>query len=212
MNIVIKNLNDEIITLEQAKLIKYFEKQFFDNGELKKIEYYFGTKISLSYFLLPPENINIILNSLYQNYDQITFYFNKQLLNNFTVFEWEIYKGLIKKSKGKIVEDSSNRLIAHQEIDMLTSLVKTTNKFYYLQNLGPFSNIEPVLNNGRFEFNYNEANVASGISIGIDLPGFEDEEYYIENNTAEVFSNWMIAAVFDWTSLPYYHSSLPLIP
>jgi hypothetical protein len=207
-----KTLAGEYLTEHEIKVLQdHYLKEFYEDSALKKIEYHFHT-VLLSYYLSAEEDLSTVIADSQDVYGGSTFYFNKQTAEVYTVWDWEVYDGLVKIEKGKIVYDAQNREIAEQVLDITTLAVIKTTKKYYLEDLGGFAANTPVYNNGTLEFNYNFSNLNIGeISVQVNLGGFELNPYII-NASKNVLLHPMIAAVFNWKGNTYYHHALPLIP
>ena len=214
MSIKYKNAFGEILTEQQVQIFHdHYKKEFYENDYLKKIEFYHpNSQPSLVYYLSSNENLTSVVSDSQSTYRGGTFYFNRQLVGTYTVWDWEFFDGVLKKGKGKKVFNDQGNEIAYQEINPITMQVLRTIKKYYLQNLGEFAEMEPVLDNGIFEFDYNDPDLeAAEINVMVNLPGFEMHSETI-NKTKNILLHPMIAAIFTWSNHSYYHSALPLIP
>lgn len=149
-------------------------------------------------------------------YNEVGFYFNKLKINNFTTWDVESYTNQICTGKAKVAFDNRGRKLASQNIDVTTLAIMETEKYYYLDNLGPFSEFQPVIDNGVFEFYYNyDAYDPGDVFVVINLLLHQDASgggYIIDDDENVFLEDEMLASVFNWQSNPYYHSAEPLIP
>ncbi|WP_026904658.1 hypothetical protein [Pedobacter glucosidilyticus] len=211
-----KNYFDEILTPQQVKHLndEYF-KEYYEYGFLKKREEFSATNELEhgEYFLSLNENINDVINEFKNVCKTGTYYFNKQLGQGFSLWQYVYYTGVSQLSKGKIVYNTEGKLIAHQEINHLNDQIIRTRKTYYLSNLDGFPDFDDlVARYGTLQFNYNHSSLLPGeICVWVNLTGFDHKEYYIKNNQ-NIFNHFMLSSLFPWTSHPYYHSASLLLP
>jgi hypothetical protein len=213
-----RNLTGEQITNQQAQNIKdYYHEEYDENFNLrKKTRYRNGEFLRITYYLKDDESLDAVITELSNQYGGGGVCFNKQIINGYTTWDVEYYKNTTKVHKSKKVYDSKGQLIAYQEIDVNTGEVINTIKHFYLENLGPFSEYPPIMDNGIFDFKYNYSDLEpGGVFVVINLMLYMDVGgggFYINSRKNIFLEDAELASVFNWANQPYYHSAVPLIP
>ncbi|GGI29554.1 hypothetical protein [Pedobacter mendelii] len=221
MSTTIKFTNSygEQISSQQAESIEYYLREEYEDdfGLRKKIRYNKGAVVGTTHYLKNSENPNdLIINSLAGS-DSRGFYFNKQIINGYTIWDIESFKDAEKIHKAKEVWDSKNRTLAYQQIEIHSNAVIGTRKYFYLEDLGPyFSEAPSIPDNGVFEFDYNFSGLEPGeIFVVINLMLYMDVGgggFNINPEENIFLEDSRLASVFTWLDHPYYHNATPLIP
>jgi len=213
IEIVYKNISGDIITLAEAQALnEWYDKIYYKDGEIKRIDEYIGDSSTTgSYYLDIDEDLSTALEAMENQWTSGNFYLDKQFTGKYLIRNWETYKGFEKIHKGKTIYDDKNREIALQLLDLGTSEVLRTEKTYYLERFGRFINVGDVMRFGTIDFNYNSDYHDVKIEVNVNLPGYEHKQYYIKSNR-NVLLEPLIAEVFSWENETYYHSAVPFIP
>ena len=210
----IKNFYDQEITLQQAKLSDEYYTEQYEDGELKKVDYYAkNALLDGEYYLSPGEDLQTILNNFQHIWTFTTVFFDKQVTGSYVAWNWEIYKGLIKEEEGVVVFDAQGRRIVYQARDLNKPTEVKTTKTYYLENLQPqpdyIFNEYDIPDFGTLEFFFNSDN--PGVTVAVNLDEFNRDLYPITDSES-ILNHFLIAPLFSWEDNPYYHSAEPLIP
>ena len=209
-----KNLFGKNITEQQAQLSsEFFIKEFYEDATLRKIESHSKNKSIpwLSYYVYPGEDFSAALLSVQQDYGGGSFFYNRQEFGIYTAWDYEVYDGMQKVGKSIYVLDDSNREIAEQKLDPITlEILKTTKKFY-VEDIGEFSDFEPVENNGTLEFEYDTSVTPTEVWVQINLPGYEVYPTIISSGE-NILLTPRLNSIFNWANHVYYHDASPLIP
>lgn len=207
MNTTIKYTNSDYqpITEQQKGLLKLYNKQFFVNNELKKIEAYgpLGRTDSVilkrgEYYLSDDENLQDIINQYIMTAKSWTFYYNKQS-NSFgdTFYDLISYKEGVLCSKSRLVNNVLGQEIAFCEIDIETGQIDGRRKKFY----GDINVYKRYSIDSRF------------LSVFYDENGIRDIYIYDEDyQSVSEFLSSPFSADFDWMAHPYYHSFDPMLP
>jgi hypothetical protein len=207
-SIIYKQHLGTILTPQQILIQDDYTKEVYENGVLKRIEYFQDFKISYSLIFLSPNESIIDIVDQYKNHDYGNiFCYNKQQVGTYTVWDFEEYNGTIIKEKGKRVFDLMWREICMQSIDIATLEVISTEKIFYLNNFDHFNTPTDLPDYGTIHFSYKQ----DKIIVYIGLLDYELDSYIItpENN---ILLNSDISELFSWENETYYHSAEPLIP
>jgi hypothetical protein len=212
MSIEIKyfNLMGNSITQQEAQEEggDYRAAQYINN-QLKKVDCFeYGILDNGEYYLSPDEELITVLNDFSSVWKWGIFYVNKQIFGQYSVWNWEIYKGLTKIDMGRTVFDNQGREIAYEIIDIISLNVKYTIKYYYLPSVGKFVDSGDIMNFGILDFRYDNDPV--GITVDVNLPGFEYKTHIIKNQQ-NILNHPSITPLFSWDEQSYYHTS-QLIP
>ncbi|MEE1898781.1 hypothetical protein V1389_10565 [Flavobacterium rakeshii] len=207
MTTTIKYTNSDgvLVSLEQAERLKFYNKETYNNGLLKKIEK-FGLKNrdsdetllrSIEYYLDTDEVFEDIVNQyittvkyLYVYYDMIT------NTNGDVYYEYVLYTyGNIDFKRRKVV-NNEGLLLAICLVDLNTNEIKKQAKYFY----GDLSIYKRV--------NYEDP------FLVISYENDEVSTLYIYDNdyTLSEFLSSDISNVFIWNDYPYYHNFLPMLP
>jgi hypothetical protein len=209
-SIIFKNLLGTILTQQQVIISNDYEKEYFIDGNLKKIEKFRDFKLNAGiYFLSETESLSEVVTQFENVWPYGgQFYFNKQQINEYTLWDWECYKGLNITSKGKAVFNTQFQFITNQELDIDTLEVIETSKYYSLSNFEDFDTDPTLPDYGKLEFIYTPG---ENIQVLIGLGGFEDDAYTI-TETKNIFYNPLLIPLFSWDYETFYHSADPLVP
>jgi hypothetical protein len=207
MSTTIKYTNSDYqpINEQQKELLKFYNKQFFLNNELKKVELYgpLGrtTEIILqgiAYYLSDNEDLQSIINQYKSSVKILTIYYNKQT-NSFgdTYYDLISYKNEVLDFKTKLVTNALGQEIAFCEIDIETDQIKGRRKKFY----GDINIYKRLSVDSRF------------LSVHYDDNGISDIYIYDEDyQSVGEFLSSSFSADFDWTAQPYYHNFEPMLP
>lgn len=212
MSIEIKyfNLMGNSITQQEAQEEggDYRAAQYINN-QLKKVDCFeYGILDNGEYYLSPDEELITVLNDFSSVWKWGIFYVNKQIFGQYSVWNWEIYKGLTKIDMGRTVFDNQGREIAYEIVDMISLSVKYTIKKYYLPSVGAFVDSGDVMDFGVLEFRYNYG--SGSITVDVNLPGFDNKRHIIKGQQ-NILKHALITPLFSWDEQSYYHTS-QLIP
>jgi hypothetical protein len=191
-----------------------FQKKTYENGALKKIEDYDDDrKLWLTqYFLAEDENAPNVLLDLQKSCEHICLLHNKVVQGLHTQWDREEYFNNTLSAIGKDVFNANMKIIAYQELDLQTHLVKRTEKYCYLRNLAVYAVDHDMVDYGSLEFLYKpQADGTEEVEVIVNLLGFEGEIFLI-TPTENIFNHSRLAHLFDWARQPYYHDSSPLLP
>lgn len=127
------------ISQQQLGTMKEYRMKTFVEGILKMEELHINRKDGTSskmvnYFLDDNEDKNAIIAKYSNPSDKIqcNIYENKQIVNGFTVWDWEAYKSdKTIAFKGKEIFDLENRVIMHCGFDLVSGELITVNKKFY---------------------------------------------------------------------------------
>ena len=207
MSTTIKYTNQDFepITEQQVGFLKFYNKQFFVNNELKKIERYgplgrTNTIILIGgeYYLSDNEDIQVTINQYISSARYWTFYYNKQT-NSFgdTYHDIISFKEGLLDYKTRQVTNNEGQLIAFCSIDIATGQIDDRRKMFY----GDINVYKRVYYDSKFLSVSYEDNDISGIYI-------YDEDY----QSVSEFLSSSFSQYFDWMSHTYYHSFEPMLP
>jgi hypothetical protein len=209
-SIIFKNLAGTILTSQQTLISKYYSKEYSTDGKLYKIENYENSQLSGgAYFLSGAETLLEVVtqfNNIWPNGGQ--FYYNKQQIGEYSLWDWECYKGLDITSKGKAVFNDQMKFITYQKVDVSTLEIKETSKYYRLSNFEDFETDTNLSDYGKLEFIYRPE---ENIQVTIGLSGFEDDIYTIDEDD-NILYNPLLTPLFSWDDETFYHSAEPLVP
>lgn len=206
MGTIIKYTNSDYqpITEQQKELLKFYNKQFFVNNDLKKIEMY-GTQgrtndIILKggeYYLAQGEELHSIISQYISIGSHWIFYYDKQT-NAFGDIYWEyvLYENQVLKRKGRHVFNIEGLLIASCTIDLITNEIEDRKKYFY------------------GDINFYKRLSYKDIFLNVSYNDNEVEQIYIfdENYDLAEFLSSPDAIKFDWNSHTYYHDFVPMLP
>jgi len=210
MSTIIKYTNDNgnYITDQQASILKFYNKEFFINGnELKLIEKY-GPQGRTNkntilkggeYYLSSQEDLQTIINQYSSTAPYWTFCHNKQT-NSFGDVYWEylFYENGELNTKGIQVINSEKLLIASCIIDMETNKFKGRRKYFY----GDLNFYKRTEYESHFlSVSYDENDDVSDIYI-------YDDDY----QSVDEFLSSTNSIHFDWLGNTYFHSFEPILP
>ncbi|KRB56734.1 hypothetical protein [Flavobacterium sp. Root186] len=205
-NIKYTNQDGNYITSQQVANLKFFNKEFFYNNELKMVQKY-GSKgrtnnIILKggdYYLSSDENLETIINQYASTGNYWTFFYNNQS-NNLGDSYWEylFYNKGELETKGVKVFNSEKLLIASCTIDLKTNEMDDQRKYFY----GDLN----IYKRNEYEYPflsvfYDENNDVRDIYI-------YDDDY----QSVDEFLSSDNARYFNWISHPYFHNFAPMLP
>ncbi len=133
------NWFNQPITQQQLGMMKEYRMKTFVDGILKIEELNINRKNGTSskmvtYFLDDNEDKNAIIAKYSNPSDKIqcNIYENKQIVNGFTVWDWEDYKSdKTIAFKGKEIFDLKNRVIMNCDLDLITGELDGVTKTFY---------------------------------------------------------------------------------
>lgn len=202
-------MGNSITQQEAQEGVEDYSAAQYINNQLKKIDRFeYGILDNGEYYLSPDEELISVLNDFSSVWRSGVFYINKQIFGQYSVWNWEVYKGLTKVDMGRTVFDNQGREIAYETIDIISVIVKYTIKKYYLPSVGKFVDSGDVMDFGVLEFRYNYGSGA--ITVDVNLPGFDNKRHIIKGQQ-NILKHALITPLFDWDEQIYYHTS-QLIP
>ncbi|MBJ2125345.1 hypothetical protein [Flavobacterium sp. IB48] len=205
-NIKYTNQDGNYITNQQVENLKFFNKEFFYNNELKMVEIYAPqgrtNNIILDggdYYLSSNENLETIISQYASTGNNWTFFYNNQN-NNLGDSYWEylFYNKGELETKGIKVFNNEKLLIASCTINLETNEIDEQRKYFY-GDLNIYKR-----NEYRYPFLsvfYDENNNVRDIYI-------YDEDY----QSVDEFLSSASSKYFDWNSHPYFHNFTPILP
>ena len=134
--IIYKNSFKEIITENQAQQLDLFNKRFFINGILKKIEYHSVYEgVSVTYY--KDQNETNVLQNLILEYPDVTVFSirTREEIGNYTKENREWFENGILKFKSIAIRDSQRRMIAAEDFDVVTNESKGSGKSFYSESV-----------------------------------------------------------------------------
>jgi len=218
VNRIYKNLYGESITQTQAqKNNNFYSEEIYEDSILKKTFRYSGNELmDILIYLDSSDNIQDAINELNIDNGGGGIYFGKQVINGYTCWEYEHFRGLEKIAKCKYVFDQSQREVAFQVIDITTGNILDVSKKFYLEDLGVFASHVKIPENGIFKFYYDFSGLEIGeIFVDLNLSYYMDVGgggFTIDSDQNIFLEDSELASVFNWNEHPYYHSAEPLVP
>jgi hypothetical protein len=213
METVYKNFYGEPLTLKQAQLLdpkEDYYKEYFENGVLKRVDRFYDHELySGDYFLSSSESLMELVEQFSTVWDDGVFYYDKEVIGEFTIWLWKNYSGTELYVQGKSVFDNQFRQIAFQQLDLIRQDVIKTTKYFYLSNYESFGNDPYMPRSGKLEFDYPQD--GDPVEVRIGLRGFEGDVYPIDGDSNELLHP-MITPLFSWEENEYYHHANPLVP
>jgi len=205
MSTIIKytNSDSEPINIQQVSSLRFYNKQIFEDGELKKIEKYGTYKrtddIILKggeYYLSPGENLETIIDQYSSTAAYWDFLFNKQINEFGDIYrEYVSYKNGVLDGKGRQVHNNEGLLIASCTVDINTNQLDNERKYFY----GDIN----IYRRADYKTSY----------ISISYENNEVRQIYVEeeNYLLSEFLMSFQANVFIWNDNPYYHHFEPML-
>jgi len=212
MNIMLRYLNEflDTITEAQAALLQSYVVDHFEDGLLKKREFYREAKSGkykvTNYFSDSSENKALIIEQFtgISARGSCVIYFNMRASGEYSLWDWEQYsmEGILRL-RGKTVLDANYKefLIIDTELDSDT--IKSAYKHYYGDVHA--GEIKDLL----LEFGYDKVGNLISICDVKGIYGYETKSIDLERFLLDTeFSQIM----FPWDQHPYYHNLYPLLP
>jgi hypothetical protein len=206
-----KNFLGKEISENRVLSLDEYEKEYFEDGILKKIESFDDNEVEMgTYFLSPGEDLNTLINQFKDIWSVSLFYVSETVTNNYIVREWKDYRGAQMQATGKSVFDEAGREIATQYLDKGTLAVLYTEKHYFLSSFGSFEDAGNVNQFGTIDFIYDKSAIGEKVFL-VNLPGFEHKSYSLPSYQ-DILLHPLIVPVFNWWEETYYHNATPLVP
>jgi hypothetical protein len=213
METVYKNFYGEQLTLQQVQLLdptEDYSKEYLENGVLKRVDRFYNHELySGDYYLSRSESLTELVEQFSTVWDDGVFYYNKEVIGEYTIWLWENYSGTDLEVQGKSVFDNQFRQIAFQRLDLTAQAVIKTTKYFYLSNYESFGNDPYMPRSGKLEFDY--PTNGDPVEVRIGLNGFEGNVYTIDDDSNELLHP-LISPLFSWEDNEYYHQADPLVP
>lgn len=194
MSINYKNSSGAMITTQQAKKIGKYEKNYFINGSLKKIEYYDENAISIiTYYIDNNENVANVIVQL-STAPALSFEIvEKNLISNYVASTIKTYKNQdLTYCRKELSVSVEGFILFCQELDI------TTNQ--------PIEGVQKFYENKHFEywFTYNSDGSLSTAEVTSQYNSPQDDEYYdnfddIPLTTDTIKAEYFRTAIFDPT-------------
>lgn len=183
-----KNTFGELISDQQTVMIKDYNKEFYIDNNLKKIEFYINNNInSVHYYQADNEPINTILSN-YNSIMRVSFFKLISTQNSYKEVSVKTYKEGVLINETILIEDNQGNTLYDKTINSANNSVLTFEKYYY-QN-----------NTLKYIFSYFENGDVRIINIYDDL---DSEEIH---HSSGGISN------FDWVGLEYYEKGIQKFP
>jgi len=204
-NIKYTNQDGNYITDQQVLNLKFYNKEFFNNNELKIVEKYGPqgrtNKIVLKggdYYLSSNEDLQMIIDEYKSTGSSWTFFYNKQKNNAEDVFwKYLFYKEGELNVSGMKVFNKEKLLIASCTINLENNQVENQRKYFY----GDLNIYKRTEYNSPFLSVFYANNEVSDIYI-------YDDDY----QSVDEFLSSHDSTYFDWISHNYFHSFEPILP
>lgn len=206
MNIKYTDQEGNCITNQQVPNLRFYNKEFYNHNELKKVEKY-GTKgrtndIILKggdYYLSSVEDLQTIVNQHKYTGNYWTFFHNKKK-NDFGDVYWEylFYSDGELKASGIKVFNNEKLLIASCTINLETNLIENKRK-YFFGDLNTYKR-------PRYEYHF--------LSVSYDTDDNVSDIYIYDDDYQSVdeFISSYNSKYFDWMSHSYFHTFDPMLP
>lgn len=204
-NIKYTNQDGNYITSQQVANLKFFNKEFFYNDQLKIVEIYSPqgrtNNIILKggdYYLSSEENLETIINQYASTGNYWTFFYNNQN-NNLGDSYWEylFYNKGELETKGIKVFNNEKLLIASCTIDLETNEMDNQRKYFY-GDLNIYK---------RTEYECHFLSVSYENNDVSDIYIYDDDYQSVDEFLASVSSKY-----FNWLLHPYFHNFMPMLP
>jgi hypothetical protein len=206
-----KNLFGKEITENQVSSLDEYDKEYYEDGILKKIESYEDHIVDVgTYYLSPGEELNTLVNQFKDLWRLSFFYVSETSVGTCVVRDWKDYRGGVMQATGKSVFDEFGRKIATQILDINTLAVRYTKKHFFLSYFGNFIDAGDVNRFGTLDFIY-DRRFSGDKEFLVNLPGFENKSYSLPTYQ-DVLLHPLIVPVFNWLEQTYYHNATPLVP
>lgn len=214
MSIQIKYKNNigSFITAQQVQGLTSYQKVTYNNSQLQMIEEFLpiriGTKKTVDYFMgendvktdVIHENINIALADSNITKFTLVIYFNKQMANGYTAWDWEEYNINNEfRFKGKSTFDNKDRIIFWCSYDIQTNALEPGAFKYYYGGVFDDENNDLLLT-----FHYYEDGTIEQVTDHNDFLGLNDA---VDEDTL-----WAYRDKFDLDDHPYYKSANIILP
>lgn len=192
MAVIYKNFFNEVVSETQALKMDEYKKEFQTNNVVKKIENrYASGNLYVTYYKDNDEDN--VLENLSKEYPNTKVFRirNRQISDNYTIENEDYIEDGILELKNTLVRDNLGRVIAYNEIDIISNqpLHNGSVKYFYSENI--YNNYcVPNLEHGTildkdfqvFSASYNEDGNLTEIEL--NFSSTYDKEYFFPNQPA----------------------------